>query len=110
MAPYASTSVPGSVLPSSTTFLLIRESTATSTAPLGSLVTFAADQTTFADTQKYYDVLMIVLNCISTLACIAVVVVYILLRRKNSRLMSRTSLKISAAIAYTDLLFHVSPC
>ena len=109
MAHYTSTSVRGSALPSSMTFLPIRELTATSTAPLGSLVTFAADQTTFADAQRYYDVLMIVLNCISILACIVIVVLYILLRRKNSRLMSRTSLKISVAMAYTDLLFHVSP-
>ena len=109
MAHYTSTSVPGSALPSSMTFIPILELTATSTAPLGSLVTFAADQTTFADAQRYYDVLMIVLNCISILACIVIVVLYILLRRKNSRLMSRTSLKISVAMAYTDLLFHVSP-
>jgi|SRR5258706_10702969 len=102
MAPYASTWMPGSVLPSSTTSLLINELTATSIAPSGSLVTFA-------DAQRYYDVLTIVLNCISILACIVVVVLYILLRRKNSRLMSRTSLKISLAMAYTDLLFHVSP-
>jgi hypothetical protein len=103
MAPYAyvSTSVPGSALPSSTAFLLIPELMATATAP--------SDPTISTDAQRYYDILMIVLNCISIIACIALVALYILLRRQNPRLMSRTSLKISVAMAYTDLLFHVSP-
>ena len=109
MVPSASTSAPGSVLPFSTASLLTHESIATSTTPSGSLVTFAADRTISANAQRYYDVLMIVLNCISILACILVEVSYFLLRRKNSRLMSRTSLQISVAMAYTDLLFHVSP-
>ena len=108
MAPYAPTSLPSSVPPSSTTFLLIHELTSTTITPSGSLVTFAADQTISADAPRYYDVLMIVSNCISILACIALVVIYIFLRQKNSRLMSRTSLKISVAMACTDFLFHVS--
>ena len=109
MAPSASTSAPGSVLPFLTTSLLTHELAATSTAPSGSLVTFAADRVISADAQRDYDVLMTVLNCISILACILVVVSYIFLRRKSSRLMSRTSLQISVAMACTDLLFHVSP-
>ena len=109
MAPYASTSVPGSATPSSTTSLLIHDLTATATAPSGSLVSSTVHQTIAADAQRSYDVLTIVSNGISILACIALAALYILLRRKNSRLMSRTSLKINVAMAYTDLLFHVSP-
>jgi len=105
MPPQASTSVLGSILPSSTTSPpLMHEltATATATAPSSSLVTFADDH-------MYYNVLAIVSNCISILACIAAVALYILLRRKDSRLMTRTSLKISVAMICTDLLFHVSP-
>ena len=49
-----------------------------------------------------------VTNAISTAACLLVIVSYIVLRWKHPRLMTRTSLKISLAMACTDLIFHVS--
>ena len=63
---------------------------------------------TFAEDHGYYYA-VIVSNSISILACILAVAMYTFLRRKNLKLMSRTSLKISVAMASTNLLFHVCP-
>lgn len=104
MAPQALTSVLGSVLPSSTTFSLISESTAASPDPSSN-----SDMTFALDEDPVYRYAVITSNSISILACVVAVTVYIFLRRKNSRLMSRTSLKISVAMASTDFLFHVGP-
>lgn len=49
-----------------------------------------------------------VTNSISTAACLLVVVAYIFLRKKHPRLMGRISLKLSLAMACTDLFYHVS--
>ena len=48
-----------------------------------------------------------VTNSISTAACLLVIITYILLRREHPRLMTRTSLKLSLAMACTDLIYHV---
>jgi Domain of unknown function len=102
MAPPASTVVFDSVLPSSTTFSPIPGSIAADTSSSGN-VTFVLNED-----QVYYHA-VIISNSISILACVVAVVMYILLRRKNARLMTRTSLKISVAMACTDFLFHVGP-
>ena len=48
-----------------------------------------------------------VTNALSTAACLLVIVAYVYLRQKHPRLMGRTSLKLSLAMACTDLVFHV---
>lgn len=104
MAPQALTSVVGSVLPSSATFSPISESTpASPDPPSDNGMTFAVDE------DPVYRYAVITSNSISVLACVIALSLYIFLRRKNPRLMSRTSLKISVAMATTDLLFHVGP-
>src|SRR5882757_10542635 len=101
MAPQASTSVLSSVLPPSTTSSLISESTNAAANPSRSATTFVLDE------DLVYHYAVVVSNSISVLACAIVVALYIFLRRKHTRLMTRTSLKISVAMACTDLLFHV---
>lgn len=51
---------------------------------------------------------IIACNSISVTACILVIVVYALLHRKYTRIMQRTSLVLSCAMATADLLLHVS--
>ncbi|KAG8831895.1 hypothetical protein FRC17_002390 [Serendipita sp. 399] len=46
-------------------------------------------------------------NSISLVACIAVVVVYLLFRRKNPRIMERTSLILALAMAISDGILHL---
>jgi len=47
-------------------------------------------------------------NSISLAACVFTIVTYIFLRRKYPRLMSRTSLRLSIAMACSDAILHVS--
>jgi hypothetical protein len=51
---------------------------------------------------------IIACNSISIVACVLVIVIYALLHRKHTRLMQRTSLVLSCAMATSDLLLHVS--
>jgi hypothetical protein len=51
---------------------------------------------------------IIVCNSISVAACVLVIIIYVLLHRKHTRLMQRTSLVLSCAMATSDLLLHVS--
>ncbi|KAG8761696.1 hypothetical protein FRC14_000080 [Serendipita sp. 396] len=46
-------------------------------------------------------------NSISLVACVAVVVTYLLFRRKNPRIMERTSLVLALAMAISDGLLHL---
>lgn len=51
-------------------------------------------------------------NAISLVACLGVLISYFVLRRKNRRIMNRTSLVLSVLMAVSDLILHVSlsPC
>jgi len=49
-----------------------------------------------------------VTNSVSTAGCLLVIFAYTILRQKHPRLMTRTSLVLSLAMACTDLLYHVS--
>lgn len=51
---------------------------------------------------------VIACNSISVAACVIVIVIYALLHRKYTRVMQRTSLVLSCAMATADLLLHVS--
>ena len=51
---------------------------------------------------------IIACNSISVVACVLVIVIYALLHRKYTRIMQRTSLVLSCAMATSDLLLHVS--
>jgi hypothetical protein len=46
-------------------------------------------------------------NAVSLAACIAVAISYFLFRRKNKRIMERTSLILAVSMASADLLLHV---
>ena len=59
-----------------------------------------------ATKQILYDAVMAT-NAISLAACIFTVLTYIFLRRKYPRLMSRTSLRLSIAMACSDAILHV---
>lgn len=59
------------------------------------------------DTDRAYSIAVLVTNTISLGACVMAIVLYFVLRRKNLRLMSRISLKLSIAMAFTDLILHV---
>ena len=54
-----------------------------------------------------YNIILIT-NAASVGASLCVVAAYWLLRRKHARIMERTTLKLSLAMAMTDLIFHVS--
>lgn len=51
---------------------------------------------------------ILITNAASIGASLCVIAAYYLLRRKHARLMKRTTLKLSLAMAMTDLVFHVS--
>ena len=58
-------------------------------------------------TNRTYLNAVLATNAISLGACIIVITIFFILKRKSPRLMSRTSLKLSIAMACTDLTFHV---
>lgn len=60
-----------------------------------------------SDSDPVYYTAVEVTNSISTAACLLVIITYFLLRREHPRLMTRTSLKLSLAMACTDLIYHV---
>ena len=60
------------------------------------------------DDDPVYHLAVEVTNALSTAACLLVIVAYVFLRQKHPRLMGRISLKLSLAMACTDLVFHVS--
>jgi len=84
------------------------------TVPLLALTTLgfpnptSTDMVFASDSDPVYYMAVQVTNAISTAACLLVIIAYILLRQKHPRLMTRTSLKLSLAMACTDLLYHVS--
>ena len=51
---------------------------------------------------------ILITNAASAGASLCVIAAYYLLRRKHKRLMKRTTLKLSLAMAMTDLILHVS--
>ena len=59
------------------------------------------------DSDPVYYMAVEVTNSLSTAACLLVIFAYIFLRREHPRLMTRTSLKLSLAMACTDLVYHV---
>ena len=66
-------------------------------------------QDSYSEPDKVLYNAIIATNSISLAACIFTVSMYIFLRRKNPRLMSRTSLKLSIAMACSDAILHVRP-
>lgn len=75
------------------------------------LVNINANGTTSQDpapvTRKAFYNAFIATNSISLAACVLAISVYFVLRRKHPRLMSRTSLKLSIAMACSDVIYHV---
>ena len=82
-----------------------------STVPLLALVTSGvpSPNMVFVPTSDpVYYMAVEVTNSISTAACLLFIVAYFVLRQKHPRLMNRTSLKLSLAMNFTDLFYHVS--
>lgn len=73
-------------------------------------INFASSQTASRNSIEAgssYNAILIT-NATSIGASLCVIAAYYLLRRKHARLMKRTTLKLSLAMAMTDLVFHVS--
>lgn len=66
-----------------------------------------SDQVFVLEVDHTYSNAVLATNTISVVASSIAIVTYFILRAKNPRLMSRTSLKLSAAMACTDLVLHV---
>ena len=70
--------------------------------------TSSADAPTDEETLGTSSQAIIACNSLSVAACVLVIVIYVLLYRKHTRLMQRTSLVLSVAMSVSDLLLHVS--
>lgn len=87
---------------------------ASTVLPSSTAIAPAASDTSYADASSDEETLgtssqaIIACNSISVAACVLVIVIYVLLYRKHTRLMQRTSLVLSVAMSVSDLLLHVS--
>jgi len=59
------------------------------------------------DTDKSFSNAVLATNSISVAACLFVITAYFYLQRKYPQVMSRTSLKLSIAMACSDTIYHV---
>lgn len=75
--------------------------------PINFAYSQTASRNSIGDGSSYNAIL--ITNATSIGASLCVIAAYYLLRRKHARLMKRTTLKLSLAMAMTDLVFHVSP-
>jgi len=66
-----------------------------------------SDQRFMTDTNKVFLNAVLATNSISVVACLFVLTAYFFLRRKYPQVMSRTSLKLSVAMACSDTIYHV---
>ena len=90
-------------------------SSASFTAPVPELTTSTfppnatgtSDQRFMTDTDKVFFNAVLATNSISVAACLFVITAYFVLQRKYPQVMSRTSLKISIAMACSDTIYHV---
>ena len=69
--------------------------------------TDASDQRFITDTNKVFFNAVLATNVISVAACLFVITAYVFLQRKYPQVMSRTSLKLSIAMACSDAIYHV---
>ena len=87
-------------------------STLSSSSPATSIVSTdgadATDSEPYDGTEQVFYNAVMATNSISLAACIFTISTYIFLRRKYPRLMSRTSLRLSIAMACSDAILHVS--
>ena len=87
-------------------------STLSSSNPATSIVSTDGANTTdpqpYDGTEKVIYNAVIATNSISLAACIFTISTYIYLRRKYPRLMVRTSLRLTIAMACSDAILHVS--
>jgi hypothetical protein len=65
------------------------------------------DEHFVTDTNKAFFNAVIATNSISLAACLFVITAYFFLHRKYPQVMSRTSLKLSVAMACSDTIYHV---
>jgi len=66
-----------------------------------------SDQRFMMETNKVFFNAVLATNSISVAACLLVIMAYFFLQRKYPQVMSRTSLKLSIAMACSDAIYHV---
>lgn len=91
--------------PSLTSFTAPVPELTTSTFPPNA--TGTSDQRVVMDTDKVFTNAVLATNSISIAACLFVITAYFVLQRKYPQVMSRTSLKLSIAMACSDIIYHV---
>lgn len=77
------------------------------TSTLPPYATGTSDQRFMTDTDKVFFNAVLATNSISVAACLLVIIAYFFLRRKYPQVLSRTSLKLSIAMACSDTIYHV---
>src|SRR5258706_5193292 len=77
------------------------------TSTLPPYATGTSDQRFMTDTDKVFFNAVLATNSISVAACRFVITAYFMLQRKYPQVMSRTSLKLSIAMACSDTIYHV---
>jgi hypothetical protein len=97
--------MPASEPPSSASFTVPLPDLTTSTSP--PQTTGMLDERFVTDTSKVFFTAVLATNSISLAACLFVITAYFFLHRKYPQVMSRTSLKLSVAMACSDTIYHV---
>ena len=96
------TSLVSSILAASTQTALTTPPTTNSSTDSSSDASTGDDEVLGTSSQA-----IIACNSISVAACVLVLALYVVLHRKHARLMQRTSLILSCAMAASDLILHV---